>query len=215
MEGVISINIKHNQIIFPKSQIFIDTNIPIKKEFVQGAFHVEGLHGRVHLSKDGKHAKWMSTEPMPEGPHKLYVNELIFSNGTVSRKNLQVPFFFVDSKAQIPSDATVYHMSRIAVEPMSTKRIPLGKTRSGKYIEIMKAIRNKTDMPAEFAYDSRERPINANKVFKKINENRTRRFGKFHETLHTHLRRSKANSRVDVAIWIRLNEREASRNKSI
>ena len=72
----------------------------------------------------------------------------------------------------------------------------------------MKAIHNRSDMSMELAYDSKGKPLDSNKIFKKIEENRTKKYGKLHETLYEHLENSKPNTKVDVSIWIRFNEKE-------
>jgi hypothetical protein len=48
------------------------------------------------IKKDGNHEKWVSTEPLPEGVHTLRDgddDELIFSKGSVLRRDIERPFF--------------------------------------------------------------------------------------------------------------------------
>ncbi len=72
----------------------------------------------------------------------------------------------------------------------------------------MKATHNRMGEPLELAYDSTGYPVDSNKIFKKIKENRSRKFGKFHETLYEHLEKLRPNTQVDVSIWIRFSEKE-------
>ena len=205
---IISISIKHNQVIFPKSQISIKTDIPMKQQSVLSAFQVHGILGRVRLSKADKVATWTPVELMPDGQYMLQIRGFLFFNGAVSKQKIDIPFFFVNSKAQLPNNVTVYYLSRIVIDPLGTRRIPLGRFTKDKYIEIMKAIHNKSDMSMELAYDSKGKPLDSNKIFKKIEENRTKKYGKLHESLYEHLENSKPNTKVDVSIWIRFNEKE-------
>jgi hypothetical protein len=208
MAQILSISVKPNQIMFPESQISMQTDVPLKEEFVQGAFQILGLVGRVRLSREGKLATWTSVEPIQEGPHILHVGTLLFSNGEVSEQNIEIHFVFVSSKARVPKNVTVYHLVRIVVDPLGTRRVPLGKPTKEKFIEIMKTTNNRTDEPMELAYDSTGNPVDSNKIFKKINQNRVRKFGKLHETLYAHLEKLSSSSRADIAIWIRLRETE-------
>ena len=63
--------------------------------------------------EQGRVATWTPVELMPDRKYTLQLRGLLFFNGAVSKQKIDIPFFFVNSKAQIPNNVTVYYLSRI------------------------------------------------------------------------------------------------------
>lgn len=165
MAQVTHISIKPGQVILPACQISIETDASMRQDSATGAFQVLGINGAICLSRECKLATWMPLEDMPEGKYTLRIGELLFSNGEVSKQIIEVSFFFVNSKARIPKNLTVYYLSRIAVGQYGIRRLPLSKHIKEKYVEVVKAIRTGTDKLIELTYDSAGNPVNLNKIF--------------------------------------------------
>ena len=202
-----SVSIDPNEIIFPTSQIIIETDVSVDTEYAQGIFEVHGIHGNVKLKNNGRQAIWIPLEPMSPGKYKLTIN----TTRSSKRKNIagpnEIPFVVSDSRAKIPKGIRVRGISRLVVGRFSTKRIPIGKQTKEKYVEFIKAESKKTGKPVDLAYDSRGRRINGNKLLLKIEKERLKKFGKLHESLFWHLNKVKSNASIDVVIWLRVNQK--------
>ena len=67
----------------------------------------------------------------------------------------------------------------------------------------MKAANRKTGALVELAFDEKGRRVEPRRIFQQILENRVRKFGKLHETLHARLQNTAEKKRVPVALWLR------------
>lgn len=200
-------NVTPHEIVTSASSITVESDYPLDPDRVQGGVVVQGVRGRVRLTRGGRTATWSCKEGLPPGHHTLIVDGLV-AKGHRRRlgERQEIPFFVTDSKAKISRNVRVESMSRLRLGDLGTERLATDCRPEGRFIEIMKASDRATGAPVQLAYDQSGRRINADALFVKIQRNRARRFGKLHETLHARLQRCGAAERVPVAIWLRCDE---------
>lgn len=207
-------NVTSHEIVTSASSITVESPYPLDPDRVQGGVVVQGVRGRVRLTRGGRIATWSCKDGLPPGHHTLIVDGLV-AKGHRRRleERQEIPFFVTDSKARISRNVRVESMSRLRLGDLGTERLATDCRPGGRFIEIMKASDRATGAPVQLAYDQSGRRINADALLAKIQRNRARRFGKLHETLHVRLQRCGAAEKVPVAIWLRCDEALARAEK--
>jgi Subtilase family len=210
----LSTNLTPNEIVFSTASILIESRYPLDPDTAQGGLVIQGIRGRVRLSRGGRVATWSSEIGLPPGHHTLIVDGLV-AKGHRRRlgDRMEIPFFVTDSKASVSRTLRVESIARLRVNDVGTERLPADRRPSGRFIEIMKAAHRKTGVPARLAYDQSGRKIDADAVLERIVKNRARRFGKLHEALHARVQKLGASARISVAVWLRCAEALAPTEK--
>jgi len=211
----LKISVSPNEILFPESKILVDVDASLDPEFAQGAITIRGQIGQVRLTNGDRKASWVPETQLPPGHHTLIVGELITKTGEKIAGAMEIPFFVTDSVAKVPSDLRVENMVRLRAQNLDSERLPADRRPSGKFIEIMKASNRETGAPIELAFDENGQSIGTQEIFADIMKNRLQKFGKLHESLYSRIQKLDADSRVEVAIWLRAPELSQERLKRL
>lgn len=202
----LSINISPNEIVFPNATIAIETRGPLDSQSAQGGIVVRGTRGAVKLSRAGRRASWTPERPLTPGHHLLQVGGLLSVKRRAIADEMIIPFFVTDSLAQLPKTVRVESISRLRVGETGTERLPSDRRPDGKFIELMKGSHRKTGAPIALAFDQAGRAIDADRIFERLEANRTRKMGKLHDALFAHLEKAGPRTRVPIALWLRSEE---------
>ena len=200
------VNVMPNEILFPDATIVIESPDSLDPESAQGGIVVSGVRGQVSLSRKGRVANWSAEGGLVPGHHTLFVRALLTDKRQRIDEELVIPFFVTDSKAKVPGTVRVESMTRLRVQDLGTERLASDRRPSGKYIEVMKAVKRKTGAPVELAFDETGRRVEPQRIFQRILENRVRKLGKLHETLYARLQKTDSKTRIPVALWLRSEE---------
>lgn len=198
----LTVNVMPNEVLFPDVSIVIESPESLDPESAQGGIVVRGVRGQVALSRKGRIATWSAEGALPPGHHLLLIRGLLTDKSQRIEEDLQIPFFVTDSKAKVPGTVRVESMTRLRVQDLRTERLATDRRPPGKYIEVMKTSNRKTGAPVELAFDETGRRVEPERIFQRILENRVRKFGKLHETLHTRLQKTDSKTRIPVALWL-------------
>ena len=145
----------------------------------------------------------------------LLIRGLLTDKSQRIEEDLQIPFFVTDSKAKVPAGVRVESMTRLRVQDLRTERLATDRRPPGKYIEVMKTSNRKTGAPVELAFDETGRRVEPQRIFQRILENRVRKFGKLHETLHARLQKTGSKTRIPVVLWLQCEEALETGEKNV
>ncbi len=199
-------SISANEVVFPDTRIVIKSRASLDPQSAQGGIVVHGVRGGVKISGAGRVARWSPEKPLPPGHHVLLIGGLLTAKGRGVPDEIVIPFYVTDSVAQVPRSVRVESITRLRVKELQTERVHSDRRPPGKYIELMKASNRKTGAPVELAFDQSGRPIDANRIFRRMQRAHLRKFGKLHEALHARLRKAGPRTRIPVALWLRSEE---------
>ncbi|MBC8088269.1 MAG: S8 family serine peptidase [Phycisphaerae bacterium] len=202
----LTVSISPNEIVFPNAAIGIETRSPLDPESAQGGITVRGTRGAVKLSLGGRRATWSADESITPGHHVLYVRGLVSSTQRAITDELVIPFFVTDSLARPPRTVRVESISRLRVGDGTTQRLPSDRRPEGKFIELMKGAHRQTGAPVALAFDQAGHPVDADRIFERLQTARARKFGKLHPALFARLEKAGPRMRVSVALWLRSEE---------
>jgi Subtilase family len=191
-----------NEVLFAGSPITVQSSEPLDAKSAQGGIVVQGVRGRVQVARGGKSATWSSEETLAPGQHTLLVRGLLTTRARGIADDLRIPFFVTDSRAKVPASVRVENITRLRMKDLSTERLSAHARPAGKFIELMKGVDRKSGAPVTLAYNEAGRPIDAERLLRKVEENRARKFGKLHESLFARLETAKAKRTLPVAIWL-------------
>ncbi len=195
-------SITPNEVLFPDSEIVVESREPLDPKSAQGGIVVRGVRGQVRLARSGAVASWSCGDQLSPGHHTLLVRGLVTKRARRVAEELEIPFFVTDSRAQVPRNVRVENITRVRVGDLATERFSAAIRPDGKFIELMKAVDRKSGARLALAFSEAGRPIDADKAFQQLDERRARKFGKLHETLFAHLECAKKARRIPVAIWL-------------
>ena len=213
LDKIKSISVKRNGLIKPDSEIHVESTVSFEPKSALGSIQLKGVQGTVKLGNKDKLAIWKPVTQIPEGPHTFEIGELVFADGTKQESIIQIPLFVLDSKAQISSDLTVHHVSRVEINGTKIKRIPLGSTR-GNYIEMIKAFDN-VGKRIDLAYDKKGNRVDIKRINEDHNKKYVEKYGKIHESLYEELNKKKREKDLmSVAIWLDIKQRDSKLNYS-
>jgi hypothetical protein len=205
--GKLRASVSPYEILFPESQIFVESEDPLDARSAQSGIIVRGQKGRVHVSREGRKATWsMKDAPLAAGQHTLIMEELLTSSGEKIPEAMEIPFFVTDSRAKVPSSLRIESMVRLRIGKNGTERVPSDERRPGKFIEIMKATNRETGAPMELAFNEAGQKIDTQEIFTGIQNKQARGIGKLHESLSAHIRNLGTDARIEVAVWLRSPE---------
>jgi hypothetical protein len=210
----LTVSIAPNEIVFPNVSITIESRQPLDPESAQGGIVLKEMRAKVRMSRGDRMATLRPDEMLVPGHYTLLIGGLLNKKRQGIGEEFQIPFFVTDSRAKIPATTRVESMQRLRMHDLGTESLPCDRRATGKFVEIMKASSRKTGAPIELAFNERGRKVEPNRIFKRILENRVRKFGKVHETLATHLQKAGPKTRVPVALWLRFNDIFNAREKS-
>jgi hypothetical protein len=202
-----TVSVVPNEILFPRATVSVEAPSALDAEAAQGGIVVRGQHGTVSLARAGRVASWSPEgDDLPPGQHCLVVRGLLARNGKSVPGDREIPFFVTDSKARVPGRLRVESMVRLRVGELEAERLPIDRRPRGRYIEIMKASDRKSGAPTALAFDQSGRRVDAERLLRRIQARRAKKFGKLNENLAAHLARAGARGRVSVAIWLSAEE---------
>jgi hypothetical protein len=208
LDKIKSISVKRNGLIKPDSEIHVESTVSFEPKSALGSIQLKGVQGTVKLGNKDKLAIWKPVTQIPEGLHTFEIGELVFADGTKQESIIQIPLFVLDSKAQISSDLTVHHVSRVEINGTKIKRIPLGSTR-GNYIEMIKAFDN-VGKRIDLAYDKKGNRVDIKRINEDHNKKYVEKYGKIHESLYEELNKKKREKDLmSVAIWLDIKQRDS------
>lgn len=202
----VEVNVAPHEIVIGRRRLTVSASAGLDPQIARGAIGLRGLHGTVTLSRAGTRAVLEADGELPPGPHTLVIGELVSAKGKRLGEPTSIPFFVSDSRADVPDRLRVYSLSRMTVEALGTTRVSAYARPDGPYIEVMKAVDRRTGAPVELAFDHRGRAVDAARIFDGIQKRRRAEFGKLHPTLKRHLDKATSNTRLSVAVWLRLPE---------
>jgi hypothetical protein len=200
----LTVSITPNEILFPSSEIIIQSREPLDAKTAQAGIVVRGVRGRVQLARGGRSASWSPNETLKPGHHTLFVRGLQTKRLRGLADDLTIPFFVADSPAKVPANVRVENITRVRIGNLASERLSAETRPKGKFIDTLKATNRKTGAPIALAFNESGRPVDAERAFKQLEQRRFKKFGKLHETLFVHLQSSK-RGRVPVAIWLKFD----------
>jgi hypothetical protein len=199
----LKVSIAPNEIVFPSASVVVEARSALDAQSAQGGIAVHGVRGEVKLSRAGRLARWSAgEEQLLPGHHLLLVRGLLSRKGRGIADDMAIPFFVTDSVAKIPSWLRVESMSRLRLGEFGAERVPSDRRPQSRYIELMKASDRKSGAPVALAFDQSGRPVDADRIFQRLQKARVRKFGKLQETLHARLQKAGPRTRVPVALWL-------------
>ncbi len=192
------IDLLPDEFLFPRSAVALESSRPLDRDVVSRAIGTVGARGRLQFAEGGRRIVWRPAADLEPGRYEFYVDSLAIADGATSAR---IPFNFVRTAARIPPNLAVEAFSRLAIERMTTRRLPTFGQASGRYIEVMKAVDRKSGEPVELAFSESGRRINSETVWRRQAEARMRAYGKLHPDLLRQLRGRRRDQRVPVAVW--------------
>jgi hypothetical protein len=195
-------NLAPLEVILADTEISVDSPAELDPKAAQSGIKVEGARGYVRLSKTKRKATWIPHHPLEPGKYRLKASELIDGEGNRMPQSLDIPFFVIDTNADIPDSLRIESFSRLRVGKFGFQRIPLHNKPDGDYIEVMKTVNRDKGKPKEIAFSHDGKQIDFNKLLASIYKNRYEKFGKIHETLYEHLESQGNTGMSAVAVWL-------------
>ncbi|GEP62074.1 S8 family serine peptidase [Reyranella soli] len=212
----LKVSVVPNEILFPRATVAVEAASAFDAEAAQGGIVVRGVRGKVALARAGRVASWSpEAESLPPGQHCLVVRGLVSRNGKSLPGDREIPFFVTDSVAKVPGRLRVESMVRLRVGALEAERLSIDRRPRGRYIEIMKASDRKSGAPTALAFDQSGRRVDAERLLRRLQAARAKKFGKLQESLHAHLAKAGTRGRVPVAIWLRSEETTANGEKKL
>ena len=209
----LTVSVTPNEVLFPGASIVVEARVALDPRSAQGGIVVHRVRGQVKLSRAGRVASWSPEEALLPGHHLLLAGGLLTRKGRRIAQEVAIPFFVTDSVAQVPKSLRVESISRLRVDELGTERLASDRRPDGKFIELMKASDRKSGAPVALTFDQSGRPVDADRIFRRILNARVKAFGKLHETLHARLQEVGSRTRVPVALWLRSEEAIATGEK--
>src|ERR1044072_2084428 len=210
------VSIVPNEILFPRATVAVEAPSALDAEAAQGGIVVQGQRGTVALGRAGRLASWSpEADSLPPGQHCLVVRGLLSRSGKSLPGDRQIPFFVTDSVAKVPGRLRVESMVRLRVGALEAERLSIDRRPRGRYIEIMKASDRKSGAPMALAFDQSGRRVDAERLLRRMQAARAKKFGKLQESLHAHLAKAGSRGRVPVAIWLRSDETTITGEKKL
>jgi len=212
----LKVSVVPNEILFPRATVAVEAPSALDAEAAQGGIVVQGQRGTVALGRAGRLASWSpEADSLPPGQHCLVVRGLLSRSGKSLPGDRQIPFFVTDSVAKVPGRLRVESMVRLRVGALEAERLSIDRRPRGRYIEIMKASDRKSGAPMALAFDQSGRRVDAERLLRRMQAARAKKFGKLQESLHAHLAKAGSRGRVPVAIWLRTDETTITGEKKL
>src|SRR5215211_3900015 len=210
------VSVVPNEVLFPRATVVVEAPSALDAEAAQGGIVVQGQRGTVALGRAGRLASWSpEAASLPPGQHCLVVRGLLSRSGKSLPGDRQIPFFVTDSVAKVPGRLRVESMVRLRVGALEAERLSIDRRPRGRYIEIMKASDRKSGAPLALAFDQSGRRVDAERLLRRMQAARAKKFGKLQESLHAHLAKAGSRGRVPVAIWLRTDETTITGEKKL
>lgn len=207
IEGLESINLTPDELVFTNSAIVVETRETLDREHIQRAVGVRGLPGVVSVSRDRKRITWTPGDGATPGWYDFVVDSLVSTDGELVSSGGRLRFGLVRSQASIPRNVAVESMVRLRVGRGEVVRLnPFVDRQRGKYVEILKASDRRTGAPVRLAFDETGSRVDPDQVIADIEVARVERFGKLGQTLHRRMREASTQERISVAVWARSEE---------
>ena len=164
---------------------------------------VLGHRAAASLSDDGKTVV-VDTSTLPAGRHVLSAEELPLRKGA-NLPSHQVDFVVVDSPAKIPEGLALHHATRLQIDELEVRSVPMDGIPDGQFIDVFKAEERGASTPVQVAFDERGRRADVDKRLAQLAKRRLEVFGRVHPTLHEAMQERAV---VPVAVWFAGDERE-------
>jgi hypothetical protein len=198
----VELNLEAHEILLGPRSLQLTSRAPLDPDIARSAIALRSVPVTVQVARRGRVLRVQPEKPLPCGQHVLSVGELSSARGKRLIEPFDVPFFVSDSRAVVRSSLCVQSLVRLRVGELGTERIGAETRPEGPFIELMKAVDRTTRRPVALAFDHRGKPIDAQKVFAKINRAQQLRYGKLHPALKEAADRSGRNAVLDVAVWV-------------
>jgi len=150
----------------------------------------------VSLSED-RRSVVIDTGALPTGRHVLHADELTLRTGA-KLPHHEVEFVVVDSAAPIPDGLAVSHATRISIDEIEVRSLPMDGIPDTAYVDVFKAEERTGSKPVQLAYDERGRQVDLDKLLTQLAQRRATSFGRIHPSLHHEMQ---ARDVVRIAVW--------------
>lgn len=209
MDTPLRLSIVAGEVIAAGLSLTVISPQAIDRQSAQAALRIRPVRGPLLRSDlrigDGGRRAEISTAGLPPGAYELVIGALYGEDGSQLVEPHTVPFAIGALTGAIPDDHRVEHAVHLAVGELGVTRLSPGARPAdgGVYLELVKAVHRETGEPAELAFDSAGRRVEAGEMLAAVDKRRLDRFGTVHETLWRHLRTIDGDTSVDVVVWPR------------
>ncbi len=164
---------------------------------------VLGHRTTISLAEDRKTVV-VDTSALPAGRHVLHSDELTLRRGG-KLPGHDVEFVVVDSNAKIPDGVALHHATRLVIDELEVRSLPMDGIPDGTFVDVFKAEERDSSTPVQLAFDQRGRRVDVDALLARLAERRLKLFGRVDPTLHEMMRQQDV---VPVAVWFAGDERE-------
>lgn len=157
---------------------------------------VLGQRATVSLGED-RRSLLVDTSTLPAGRHVLRADGLTMRTGA-KLPAYELEFVVVESTAPIPEGVALLHATRISVEDLDVRRLPMDRIPGGSFVDVFKAEERGSSTPVQLAFDERGRKVDVDKLLTQVAARRVKAFGRVHPALHETMKQQRS---VPVAVW--------------
>jgi hypothetical protein len=148
---------------------------------------------------EGRRANIRVDDRFPLGPNTLFLSDLYTPEGERIAAGLEIPFFTIETAAEIPADVRVLSCTRVVVDGGRLRR---ATARDAAVHEVFKGVMSNSHKGWEAAFDPAGKAVDFEAIRGELLKARLERFGKVHPTLAQRLEDGDSTA-LNVAIWLR------------
>ena len=139
----------------------------------------------------------VDTSRLPAGRHVLHADGLTLRTGTKLPSH-EVEFVVVHSTAPVPEGLLVTHATRMSIQELEVRSLPMDGIPDAAYVDVFKAEERTGSKPVQLAYDETGRQVDVDELLSQLARRRLKAFGNIHPSLHDEMR---VRDVVPIAVW--------------
>jgi hypothetical protein len=199
--GLPALSLRPHEILLGDVAITVDAPRAFDRDLARKELGVAGVDGMLRFARGGKRAIWTPAGPLAPGRYRFIIGELVLDSGRRFSEAGDLPFAVARSRARIPASVAIESMVRLRVGRLTAERLSLYAPSEGRFIEMMKGIHRRTNVPVSLAFDQSGKPIDGEEILAEIDVARAKEFGRMHEALFQARQAAKGDDRLPVAVW--------------
>ncbi len=203
----IRVNISANEIVQPGTPIELTPNGTADPQSAQAAIRVTrgctDVPLKIEVAKRGRSI----IVRLPDdalGSYQLTVRELLGPKGERLVDEFLLPFSVIPITGQIPPELRVEHAARLVIGDLAVERLTPGQLTRGGYIDAIKAVSRKDGTPVELAFTDKGERVDLASRYAELSKRRVEKYGRLHEALYDRIANEKADAKIPVIIWPRI-----------
>lgn len=213
----VSCSISSDEIVAPGTQIQLTLEAPVDPQAVQASIRLmrgcSVIPVGVTLAKRGRAVDIQL--PQDEiGAFDLIVSELVSIRGKRLAHDYRLRFSVMPISGTVSRELRIEHAVRLSVGDLQVKRLLPGQKSDRGHVDVLKVVHRKTGVASELAFDQNGKRVDIEKQLAELAKRRAEKYGRIHETLYARMENAKANEKLPIVVWPRINLPPAPYEKS-